>query len=212
MKVDLYNTQGKKSSQLEISWSIPLDKIDRHLISRAVRVQQANRRKPVAATKTRAEVSGGGRKPFRQKGTGRARAGSIRSPLWRGGGVTFGPKPTRNYSLKIPKRMRQKARQMALSDKLSQKKFIVVSNFPIKEIATKKMVEFLEKMPIDEGSILLILGKTNPPVELSAANLPYLKTVQVSGINLLDLLKYDYLLTDKAGFMAISESVQKENP
>ena len=99
---------------------------------------------------------------------------------------------------------------MALSDKVATKKFLVVREFPIKEIATKKMVEFLEKMPIEEGSILLVLGKTNPQVELSAANLPYLKTVQASGINLLDVLKYDYLLTDKAGFEAISKNIQKE--
>lgn len=177
--------------------------INSNLISQAARRQLANRRNAIAHTKTRGEVSGGGKKPWKQKGTGRARAGSSRSPIWIGGGITFGPRKTRNFSQKLPQKMRQKAIYMALSEKNKNHKLIVVESLQFSKIATSAMQSFLEKLPIEEGKILIILDKTNVNVELSAANVPYTKVIQAQNINILDLLKFDYIVTDMAGVKAI---------
>lgn len=176
------------------------------LLAQAVQKQLANRRSPIAHTKDRSEVAGGGRKPFRQKGTGRARAGSTRSPLWTGGGVTFGPRNIRNFQKRLPKKMNTKAVSVALSEKVKNQKLIVVAKFNFPKIATKQMQVFLETLPIEEGKILLVLAGTNVNLELSAANLPYIKVVQVQNLNILDILKYDYLLTDKEGIKKIEET------
>lgn len=199
MKVKIYNRQGKTSSQMDLPGEIFNVTGSNVLLGQVVRVYLANRRKVIASTKDRSQVAGGGRKPYRQKGTGSARAGSIRSPLWRKGGITFGPNKERNYTLKMNKKMSKKAIKMALSEKINSKKLIIVSQLNFDKIKTAQVVDLLEKLPIQEGKILIVLAKTNANLELSAANLPYLKIIQLSGLNLIDLLKYDYVITDKEG-------------
>ena len=183
------------------------------LLSQAIKRQLANRRRAIANTKTRGEVSGGGRKPFRQKGTGNARAGSTRSPLWIGGGVTFGPRTERNFKQRFPHKMLKKAIYMALSEKLKNKRFIVVDKInefvtgviSLDKIATKEMQAFLEHLSIEEGSILVLLPRTEANFELSAANLPYIKVIQIQNINVFDLTKFDYVLTDMEGVELIKK-------
>jgi len=152
-----------------------------------------NDRRFCAKTKTRAEVRGGGRKPWRQKGTGRARVGSIRSPIWKGGGVVFGPTP-KESKIKMSKKMRRKALFSALSNKLKTNKLILLDKIQIDHIKTKTAEKILNKLPIKEGKILLVLPKFNPKVVLSFRNLPYLKTVEVGSLNIVDVLEYDYLI------------------
>jgi len=208
MKLNIYSPNGAKKEQVSIAAGLVSEaesNASDKLIAQAVLANLSNLRQPIAHTKDRGEASGGGRKPWRQKGTGRARAGSIRSPLWRGGGVTFGPKKNRNYSQKLLRQMSKKAMKIALGRKIRDQKFIIVSEFAFKTIKTSQMQSFLEKLPIEEGRILIILAKTNPQIELSAANLKYLKTVQASGLKLIDVLGYDYLLTDKEGLNAIEK-------
>ena len=206
MKVKVFGTSQKSTGstrEVELSSAVFGQKTNSKIISQTVQAQLGNRRKPIANTKTRGEVQGGGRKPWRQKGTGNARAGSNRSPIWRGGGITFGPRKTRNFSKKLPKKMASYALKIALSEKAKDKKLIVVSSFAFKEISTSKVQDFLEKLPIEEGKILVVLAETDVNLELSAANLKYIKTVLTQGLNLIDLLYYDYLLTDKDGLKAI---------
>ncbi len=208
MKLNIYSPNGAKIEQVTIAAELADDKkqASDKLIAQAVLANLSNRRRPIAHTKDRGEVSGGGRKPWRQKGTGRARAGSSRSPIWVGGGVTFGPRKNRNFNQRLPKLMAKKAMQAALAQKIKENKFIVVSEFVFKEIKTSQIQVFLEKLPIEEGRILLILAKTNPRVELSAANLKYIKAVQVDGLRLIDILNYDYILTDKEGLKKIEDA------
>ena len=211
MKLDVYSLTGEKKEQVNISASLTEVKSNDKLIAQAILASLNNRRKAIAHTKNRGEVSGGGRKPWRQKGTGRARAGSNRSPIWIGGGVTFGPRNTRNYRQRLPKKVAQKAMQIAIAEKIREKKFIVTSEITFREIKTAQMQSFLEKLPIEEGRILMILSKTNPSLELSAANLRYLKTVQIDGLKLIDILNYDYILTDKDGLSKIEERFAKKS-
>ncbi len=210
MKVKVISEKNKESKNIELSNEIFGYSINNKLIAQVIERNKANKRRVISHTKDKGEVRGGGRKPFRQKGTGRARAGSIRSPLWVGGGVTFGPRKDRNYSKRIPKKMAKAAVLMALSEKLKDKKLIVISQFNIKKIGANQIQEFLEKLPIEEGKILLVLKDTNVNLELSVANLPFVKVVQTSGINLLDLINYDYLITDKEGIESIQENFRRK--
>lgn len=196
---------GKNEMTMEASADVFGVPSNPKLITQAIQTQLSNQRRPTAHTLDRGDVSGGGRKPWRQKGTGNARAGSIRSPLWRGGGVTFGPRNNRNFSKKIPKKMAAQAIKMALSSKMKDKKLIVVSSLNLPKISTRAVQDFLEKLPIQEGKILVVLGETNINLELSTANLKYIKTVLASGLNLLDIINHDYLITDKESLKAIEE-------
>jgi large subunit ribosomal protein L4 len=206
-KISVYNLDGTSSSEQALSADVFGVKENANLTSQAVRIQMANARNAIAHTKTRGEVSGGGRKPWKQKGTGNARAGSTRSPLWTGGGVTFGPRNTRNYSLRLNSKMRTGAINMALSEIVAEKKMIVVKDFDLKEISTKKFVQMLEKLPIEEGKILVVLDQINKEVELSASNIPYVKVLKAENLNVVDLLKYNYLLTSVAGIAKIEETL-----
>lgn len=201
MKVKVFASRGQKTTDLEIPGMLDI-KINHNLIAQAVQRNMSNRRRVIAFTKDRGEVSGGGAKPFRQKGTGRARAGSSRSPIWIGGGVTFGPRK-RNFSKVLPRKMLQKSILMALAEKLKNNRLIVVSEFKFPKVSTKQIQQFLEKLPFEEGKILIVLAKTCVNLELSVANLPYIKIILVQNLNLFDLLKYDYLLTDTKGLEAI---------
>jgi large subunit ribosomal protein L4 len=167
-----------------------------HLLHQAVVMQLANRRAGSAATKTKGFVSGGGKKPWRQKGTGRARAGSIRSPIWVGGGTTFGPQP-RDYSYRMPRTARREALLSALSLKNREGKIIVVDKFELDEIKTKLMVKALAELKVD--SALVVIPQSDIKIERSARNLPKIKVLRVEGLNVYDLLRYEHLiLTDGA--------------
>jgi large subunit ribosomal protein L4 len=176
-----------------------------HLFHQVIRMQLANRRRGTASTKTRGEVSGGGRKPWRQKGTGRARQGSTRSPLWRGGGVALGPKP-RNYAYDLPKKVRRAALCSALSMKAQEGLLKVVDRIEISAPKTKQMVGFLKDIGV-EKSALVILSDDNPNVQLAARNLPNMKVLRVEGVNIYDLLTYDYLICGKDALLKLQERV-----
>ncbi len=204
MKLKIYPA-SKSGQTIEIEDKIFKVAENPKLLAQVVQGQLANRRRAIAHTKDRSEVSGGGRKPFRQKGTGNARAGSNRSPLWVGGGVVFGPRNNRNFSKRISQKMAKSALRMALSDRIKNNRLIVISKLELKEPKTREVQSFLEKLPIQEGSILIAISKTNVNLELASANLPYVKTVPVSGLTLIDILNYDYLVTDKESLEAIEE-------
>lgn len=206
-KIKIYNLEGVESSEVAIDAVLTADE-NSNLISQAVRIQNANARNAIAHTKDRSEVSGGGKKPWKQKGTGNARAGSSRSPIWTGGGITFGPRNTRNYGLRLNSKMRQGALASVLSDIIKEKKFIVVKDFDLKEISTKKFVAILEKLPVEEGKILIIIDKINRELELSVANLSYVKVIKTENINVVDLLKYNYVLTTADALTKITENLK----
>jgi len=205
LRQTIYNLSGKESGTIDLPEDIFKNKIQPDLIHQAVTTQLSNARRPIAHTKTRGEVSGSGRKPWRQKGTGRARAGDIRMPQWVGGGVVFGPRKERNYYKRLPKKMRRKAIFMALTDKLIQKKIIILDKLSLSKISTKEAEKVLHKLPIGEGSILLIISKTDPAVELSFRNLPYLKILLANCLNVYDILRYDWLILDQKAIEEIKK-------
>jgi large subunit ribosomal protein L4 len=162
-----------------------------HLLHQAVLMQLANRRAGTAATKSKGFVRGGGKKPWRQKGTGRARAGSIRSPIWVGGGTTFGPQP-RDYSYRMPRTARREALLSALSLKNRDGKIVVVDRFELDQAKTKLMVQALAELKVE--SALIIIAQSDAKIERSARNLPKVKVLRVEGLNVYDLLRYEHLI------------------
>jgi large subunit ribosomal protein L4 len=167
-----------------------------HLLHQAVVMQLANRRAGTASTKSKGFVSGGGKKPWRQKGTGRARAGSIRSPIWVGGGTTFGPQP-RDYSYRMPRKARREALLSALSLKNRDGKIIVVDKFELEAAKTKLMAKALADLSVQ--SALMVIAESDEKIERSARNLPKVKVLRVEGLNVYDLMRYEHLiLTDGA--------------
>ncbi|MGH7765944.1 MAG: 50S ribosomal protein L4 [Candidatus Binatia bacterium] len=173
-----------------------------HLLHQAVVMQLNNRRAGTAATKSKGFVRGGGKKPWRQKGTGRARAGSIRSPLWVGGGTIFGPTP-RDYSYRMPKKARREALLSALSLKRKEDKIIVLNALEIAEIKTKLMRRMLEELQVK--SALIVLPQGDDKVALSVRNLPNVKALRVDGLNVYDLLRYEHLIMTEQALRAIEE-------
>jgi len=189
--LSVYDIEKSKVSELEVSDSVFGVPIKEHLIYEVVRMQMASRRKGTASTKGRSDVRGGGRKPWRQKGTGRARAGTIRSPIWRGGGIVFGPKP-RDYSYKIPKKARKAALKSVLSLKVKEDKLLILRGFPMEEIKTKKFKEILDRFELK--SVLFVLDKSDPTLEKSSRNIRDIKMMRSEGVNVYDLLRYDNLV------------------
>jgi len=206
IKVKVYNQKAESIGELELSPEIFGVEVNETLVHQAVVTQMANQRQVLAHTKDRSEVRGGGRKPWRQKGTGRARAGSIRSPLWIGGGVTFGPTKERNFKKKINKKMKRKAIFMALSDKVSNNNLIIVDKIELKEIKTKTFNELLEKLEKkvlkkedkEKRSILIINGDKDEKIKCSGRNLSGVEIINPENINIIDLLKYKNLLITKS--------------
>ena len=189
--LSVYDIEKSKVSELEVSDSVFGVPIKEHLIYEVVRMQMASRRKGTASTKGRSDVRGGGRKPWRQKGTGRARVGTIRSPIWRGGGIVFGPKP-RDYSYKIPKKARKAALRSVLSLKVKEDKLLILRDFPMEEIKTKKFKEVLDRFELK--SVLFVLDKSDPALEKSSRNIRDIKMMRSEGVNVYDLLRYDNLV------------------
>ena len=173
-----------------------------HLLHQAVVMQLANRRAGSAATKSKGFVSGGGKKPWRQKGTGRARAGSIRSPIWVGGGTTFGPQP-RDYSYRMPRKARKQALLSALSLKNRDGKLIVVDKLELEAAKTKVMSQALAELNID--SALIVIAQADEKIERSARNLPKVKVLRVDGLNVFDLIRYEHLILTEAALKLLEE-------
>jgi large subunit ribosomal protein L4 len=180
-----------------------------HLLHQAVVMQLANRRAGSAATKSKGFVSGGGKKPWRQKGTGRARAGSIRSPIWVGGGTTFGPQP-RDYSYRMPRTARRAALLSALSMKNRDGRIIVVDKFELEEPKTKRMVQALKELQVD--SALIVISRPDETIERSARNLPKVKVLRVHGLNVYDLVRYDHLIMTQEALRQVEERFAHEEP
>jgi len=205
MELDVLDRQGTPIEKVTVADRAFGAEVKVHLFHQVVRMQLANRRRGTASTKTRGEVSGGGRKPWRQKGTGRARQGSTRSPVWRGGGVALGPKP-RTYAYKLPKKVRRGALCSALSMKAQEGMLKVIDHIDIGEPKTKLMVGFLKALGV-EKTALILLSHDTPNVQLAARNLPYVKVLRIEGVNVYDLLAYDYLICAKEALMDLQERV-----
>jgi large subunit ribosomal protein L4 len=209
MKASVYNQQGKEISQTLLPKEIFDVKMNLDLVHQVTVSQMANRRQVVAHAKNRGEVRGGGRKPWRQKGTGRARAGSIRSPIWRGGGVTFGPSKTRVFKKRIPQKMKRTALLMVLSAKAKNNLLVLLDKLKIEKAKTKLVAEVLKKLPSKGESSLLVLPKMEKEIILAAKNLPQVKTMQAKDLNALDLLNFKYLIMPKTAVKTIKETFSK---
>ncbi|HUH66294.1 MAG TPA: 50S ribosomal protein L4 [Syntrophales bacterium] len=187
----VYDIENNKVAEIDLSDSVFGVEVNTDVIHDVVRMQLAGRRSGTASTKTRHEVRGGGKKPWRQKGTGRARAGTTRSPLWRGGGIVFGPHP-RDYSYKVPKKVRKLALISALSLKVKEGKMLILRDFPMDTIKTKKFKEVVDRFGLKKA--LLVLDKSNPILQKSARNVEGIKLIRPEGINVYDLLNHDHVV------------------
>ena len=209
MKIKVYNQDGKEISQTTLPKEIFGTKANPDLVWQVVVSQMANKRKPIAHTKDRSEVSGGGRKPWPQKGLGRARHGSIRSPLWRHGGVTFGPRKERIFKKKIPKKMKRKALFMVLSQKANDGELILVDEFKITKPKTKVFYKILKNFPLKKLSTLIGLPKVDKNLILVTRNIPKVKTILAKDLNCLDLLSFKYLILPLTSIKVIKETFLK---
>ena len=200
--VSVYNIEGKEVGTIDLNDAVFGVEVNEHLVHMAVVSQLANKRQGTEKAKTRSEVSGGGRKPWRQKGTGHARQGSTRAPQWTGGGVVFAPTP-RDYSFKLNKKERRAALKSALTSRVEEKKFIVVDEINFDEIKTKKFQDVLNNLSVSKALVVLEDGNKN--AELSARNIADVKTAKTNTINVYDILKYNTVIATKAAVQAIEE-------
>ena len=201
-KVSVYNIEGKVVGDMELNDAVFGVEVNTHLVHQAVVLQLANKRQGTQSAKTRSEVSGGGRKPWRQKGTGHARQGSTRSPQWTGGGVVFAPKP-RDYSFKMNKKEKRIALLSALSSKVADNKIVVLDAFNLDEIKTKKFAEVMSNLKVDKA--LVVIEGENKNVVLSGRNIPTVKVSATNEINTYDVLKYETLVVTKAAVEKLEE-------
>ena len=200
--VSVYNIEGNQVGEMELSDAVFGVEINEHLVHMAVVNHLAAKRQGTQSAKTRSEVSGGGKKPWRQKGTGHARQGSTRAPQWTGGGVVFAPVP-RDYSFKMNKKEKRAALKSALTSRVEENKFIVIDELNFDEIKTKKFQEVLNNLNVNKALVVLEDGNTN--VEISARNIPDVKTAHTNTINVYDILKYNTVITTKAAVATIEE-------
>ena len=200
--VSVYNIEGKEVGSIELNDAVFGVEVNEHLVHMAVVNQLANNRQGTQSAKTRSEVSGGGRKPWRQKGTGHARQGSTRSPQWTGGGVVFAPKP-RDYSFKMNEKEKRAALCSALSSKVAESQIIVLDEFKLDEIKTKKFVEVMNNLKASKA--LVVLEGENKNVVLSGRNIPTVKVTATNEINTYDVLKYETLVVTKAAVEKLEE-------
>ena len=201
-KVSVYNMEGKEVGTMDLNDSIFAVEINEHLVHMAVVQQLANNRQGTQKAKTRSEVSGGGRKPWRQKGTGHARQGSTRSPQWTGGGVVFAPTP-RDYSFKLNKKEKRAALKSVLTSAVNENKFIVVDELKLDAIKTKDFAKVLTNLNVDKA--LVVLDSNDKNVVMSAKNIPTVKTALTNTINVYDILKYNTVVVTKAAVDQIQE-------
>ena len=196
-KVSLYNISGEQVGDMELSDSVFGIEVNQHVLYEVVKNQLANKRQGTQSTKTRSEVRGGGRKPWNQKGTGRARQGSIRAPQWKGGGVVFAPKP-RDHSYKVPKKVRRLAMKSALSAKVSSEEILVLDNLNLEAPKTKDIVKMLKDNKSTRKALIVMVDK-NENIVRSANNIPGVETTLVSTLNVYDILRHDlFIITQEA--------------
>ena len=200
--VSVYNMEGKQIDTIELNDAVFGVEVNEHLVHMAVVQQLANNRQGTQKAKTRSEVRGGGRKPWRQKGTGHARQGSTRAPQWTGGGVVFAPTP-RDYSFKMNRKEKRAALKSALTSRVQENKLIVVDELKFDEIKTKKFAEVLKNLNLDKA--LVVLNENDEKVVMSAKNIPTVKTTQINTINVYDVLKYNTVVLTKAAAESIEE-------
>ena len=200
--VSVYNIEGKEVGTIDLSDAVFGVEVNEHLMHMAVVQQLANKRQGTQKAKTRSEVSGGGRKPWRQKGTGHARQCSTRAPQWTGGGVVFAPTP-RDYSFKLNKKEKRAALKSALTSRVQENKFIVLDEMNFGEIKTKNFQNMLNNLSVSKALVVLEEGNTN--AVLSARNIPTVKTAGTNTINVYDILKYNTVITTKAAVATIEE-------
>lgn len=214
MKISIYNQKGEEIEKTDLPVKIFGLEINKDLVHQVVVAQMANARKVIAHTKDRSEVRGGGRKPWKQKGTGRARHGSIRSPIWRGGGVTFGPTKERVFTKKINKKMKTKALFMTLSSKVKDNQLILLDKIELAEAKTKQMTEVIKdlknkvKKDLDK-SILIVLPSSNQDIVRASKNIPKVKIIRADSLNVLDVLTYKYLLVLQGSIKVIEKTYLK---
>ena len=200
--VSVYNMEGSEVGKMDLNDNVFAANVNEHLMHMAVVLQLANKRQGTQSAKTRSEVSGGGRKPWRQKGTGHARQGSTRAPQWTGGGVVFAPKP-RDYSFKMNKKEKKIALLSALSSKVNDSKIVVLDSFNLDEIKTKKFAEVMNNIKVSNA--LFVIEGENKNVVLSGRNIPTVKVSATNEINTYDVLKYDTLVVTKAAVEKLEE-------
>ena len=201
--VSVYNMEGSEVGKMDINDSISAVNVNEHLMHKAVVLQLANKRQGTQKAKTRSEVRGGGKKPWRQKGTGHARQGSIRAPQWKGGGVVFAPTP-RDYSFKMNKKEKVGAMKSALTSRVNEEKFLVMDSLKFDEIKTKKMVGVLDALKVKKALVVLD-GEDNQNVELSARNIADVRVVPFNAISVYDILKYETVVITKSAVSKIEE-------
>ncbi len=209
MKASVYDSKGKEVKQITLPKDIFNVEVNLDLLHQVVVSQMSNRRKTIAHTKDRGEVRGGGRKPWRQKGTGRARHGSRRSPIWIGGGVTFGPRKEKIFKKGIPRKMRRKALFMALSAKAKGNLLTLLDKLELDKAKTKEMFKILGNLPCRQRNVLLILPSCDKKIILASKNIPGISTIQAKDINVLDLLSFKYLLMPEKSIKIIKNTFAK---
>ena len=200
--VSVYNIEGKEVGTIDLNDAVFGVEVNEHLVHMAVVNQLANNRQGTQKAKTRSEVSGGGRKPWRQKGTGHARQGSTRAPQWTGGGVVFAPVP-RDYSFKMNKKEKRAALKSVLTSKVQENKFIVLDELKLAEVKTKEMKKVLDNLKVNNA--LVIIGDDSENVALSARNIAGVQTASVNTINVFDMLKYNTIIATKSSVASIEE-------
>jgi len=210
MKIDVYNQQGKKVEEMELPKEIFEIPINSDLIHQVVVGQMANQRQLIAHAKDRSEVRGGGKKPWRQKGTGRARHGSRRSPIWKGGGVTFGPTNERNFKKKINKKMQRKALMMVLSAKAKNNFLFILDQIILEETKTKFMFKIIKELFKKQEPCLIALPKKEENIIRATKNLSKIETIEARNLNCLALLSYKYLILPKESIKVIRETFLKK--
>ena len=200
--VSVYNMEGNEVGTLELNDAVFGVEVNEHLVHLAVVAQLANKRQGTQKAKTRSEVSGGGRKPWRQKGTGHARQGSTRAPQWKGGGVVFAPVP-RDYTIRLNKKEKRAALKSVLTSAVAENKFIVLDELKFDEIKTKNFVQVMNNLKVDKA--LVVLNEKDANVEMSARNIPDVKMALTNTINVYDILKYNTVVVTKAAAETIQE-------
>ena len=201
-KVSVYNIEGSQVGEIELNDSVFGVEVNEHLVHMAVVAHLAAKRQGTQSAKTRSEVSGGGKKPWRQKGTGHARQGSTRAPQWTGGGVVFAPVP-RDYSFKMNKKEKRAALKSVLTSKVQENKFIVLDELKLAEVKTKEMKKVLDNLKVNNA--LVIIGDDSENVALSARNIAGVQTASVNTINVFDMLKYNTIIATKSSVASIEE-------
>ena len=206
MNIPVYNAKGEKTSRVKVDDSVFKIEPNEDVVHRAVVAEMTNSRQGTHSTKTRSEVRGGGRKPRRQKGGGVSRAGTIRSPIWRGGGVVFGPKP-RDYKNRLPKKMKQLARRSALSQRVKEQAVYVIDEMIIGDPKTKDFRKLLQGLGIDEKKVTVLVGEMETNLSLSARNMPNVFLIPAADASTYDLLDCEAVLFDKAGIKKLSDQL-----